>query len=103
MGIKTITLKVKGFYCLKVIVITCLFLSREGIKGSDMDQEPPVAIPAVPDQAPIVEISAASDPQWFGLFWLTPMNEFLTYGDSVDLSGTCRAAWFLVQDFRDEP
>ena len=103
MGIKTITLKVKGFYCFKVIVLTCLFLSRRGIKGSCMDQEPLVVIPAVPDQAPIVVIRAANDPQWFRLFWQTPLHEFLTYGDSVDLSGTCRAAWFLVQDFGDEP
>ena len=57
-----------------------------------MDQEAPVVIPAVPDQAPIVEIRVVNDPQWFWLFWLTPMHEFLTNGDSVDLSGTCRAA-----------
>ena len=64
-----------------------------------MDQEPLVVIPAVPDQAPIVEIRAVNDPQWFLLFWQTPLHEFLTYGDGVDLSGTCRAAWFIVQDF----
>ncbi len=56
-------------------------------------------IPAVPDQAPIVEIRAVNDPQGFLLLWRTPLHEFLTCGDGVDLSGTCRAAWFVVQDF----
>ena len=59
-----------------------------------MDQEPLVV--------PIVEIRVANDPQWFRLFWRTPLHEFLTYSDSVDLSGTCRAAWFLVQDLGDD-
>ena len=63
-----------------------------------MDQEPHVDFPAEPDQAPIVEITA-NEPQWLGFFTQTPLGEFLDYSDSVDLSRTCRAAWFVFQNF----
>ena len=67
----------------------------------------PEILPAEPEQAPgniIVQpwdivVQPVDDHLWFDLFWNSPLRKFLSYKNSTVLSGSCRAAWFVVQDF----